>query len=1852
MELTPLVGEVDAAPAGFTPLTGEVDQAAPEPSGLLRRAVADPALGLLKGAVGVPEAAVGLADLVTGGYAGKGAEALGFQPKKAKEIISTWQSPELQQAQQEVQAAKGFIPTVQKMVENPSTIVDAALESAPSMLGGAGVARGVLKVVPKVATSVAAGIGEGVFAAGQSAEQVRQQADDGTLSLKQTILPIVSGAITGAIGVAGGVAAKKFNIGDVDVLLAGGSGAAANKNLLRRIAEGAFSEGLLEELPQSAQEQVAQNLALNKPWNEGVAEAAASGMLVGGLMGVSANLRPKSEAAPDPLTQINAALLEAVNPNTDTTISDALEINAQNDAAATATELAPRVVEQAIEDDKAQEALALANDELARQLDLPDLSTPVDNTTEPTPEPFPETVDPETGEVTQNPLDALKPYKNKEAAYKEIKKRGQLETHETAVRSDGKTVIVEKAKPVISEPAIVLSDVAQAEVGEKVEAPKTQNVTPGGKPVKVAENEVVALNAEGTQAVWAWESQKGEVFKTYADVNDDGSVDIFSPGIEEVDRISAATAFRAAGLNVVDSKGQPYAFGGEFKNLERKDDGRANTPRDTEKASGSADAGRRVQDQLAPLSLRPAAERLGLLNKVLINPKTNKVYPAGAFQESADSTLRGRLAEIAGVFGHDVTLLADIPDGHFDGGVWAADRKNIYISESVESPHLAILGHEIAHQMERNNRPLYLELAQAFIALKDNAGFISYMQEFHDITVDANGELDVPARITEEWVGDVLGQSMSKQAFWDLFYEEQPSLAARIAQYIHDLIESVKDVLFTGRVLKSAKTIKDLKAVDSEAVRILKKYAIAQKGATDGKDTRGVRTRFFETEKAGVVAEGGLASTFRNPDLDSVKFAARISNPSSQTAVSTALNSWFTGGTKNMLKDVLDKTMRFIMPTDRTITMAASQANYAPIKKLLEQYKNQRQGKAGEIQAAMGDAQHVVKLIDKAFPDTKALSDLVFKATEYQLHSDGAASGWTQETWEKSGHTDKTLVEAQAELTQMYRKFTPAQKVAHKAMIDQIQAVYLKGREAALAPWKQAHGNALFNQAEAYLEKEDPAESQEVKDLATTVKLINDRFPMLKGDYMPLMRFGGFSVRTVQMDENGELGKRVRTEFFDSQQDAITYTDRINNNPDNGLHAVLETTQSLGERNAVNIPAAMIDKLKAAAEARGVDGEALAQLIQDAEALRINMMPRTSTSGHKLKREGVEGYSTNVLKVFASYVRDHANANAGLIHGTKIEQTFRDMGNQIKAYTSETGYDPKAAIDMDRIYKHLYENERTASREKINGFVQGLGKASFLWYLSSPSIWAVQWSQPFMVTIPKMAAKYGYSKAFKAYTQAAKQYLHGDFSDEKIDTFNRDNNFIGDKIFDLLTRSREEVGAKKVALEREIKGLFEGVTDVKNRRLVILKVLSLQGRIDLSASHSLQDLAAATNAGDRFVDKMSQGGQHIMDKAGFFMQHSETGSRRAAAIASFEMAVEKEGFVGANDYAADIINDTLFDFDSANRGKAWQGNTGHILGQFQFFRMHMLGKMIQLVKDSWKGQTPAQQKESRKELAYMLGTSFALAGAGGTPLALAFGNTLSTALWGALAFMFGDDDDPWDPKRDFEMAVRESLGDVGGSVVLKGLPSLIGMDISQRIGLGGMGDVVMGDPPAGVSGTAKANWYAGRLLGPAWGMVSDTMRASDALSQGDIAKAIQYSSPKVLRDFVKTYEMGEHGVQGGGKTILKAEDVNAYSYALMMVGINPLDVSLASEESRYLKNLSTSLSSRRSGLIKDLASATADGDLEAKEEAIEKLNKWSAVNPKLRVTAQELATGIKKERKKRDGTLTKKEQLIKAEYGA
>lgn len=276
--------------------------------------VRDAAAWAAKGAVAVPEAVVGLADIATGGRAGKLLEneggAVGFRPKQAREAINEWHSDATKEAQRKFQEAEGLGGKFQAAIENPSSIVGAVVESLPAMGAGGVVARGLgaatrLGQAGAKGVAAAGALGEGIVGAGSAAEQIRQETDDGLLSPGQTAAAAATGAATAGLGYAGGRVAQRLGIGDAETMLAQGNKgiakqfaddaatAATNplvqqravKSIPAQVIQGAISEGFLEELPQSVAEQIFQNLALGKDWSEDVDTAVVLGTLSGAAMG-------------------------------------------------------------------------------------------------------------------------------------------------------------------------------------------------------------------------------------------------------------------------------------------------------------------------------------------------------------------------------------------------------------------------------------------------------------------------------------------------------------------------------------------------------------------------------------------------------------------------------------------------------------------------------------------------------------------------------------------------------------------------------------------------------------------------------------------------------------------------------------------------------------------------------------------------------------------------------------------------------------------------------------------------------------------------------------------------------------------------------------------------------------------------------------------------------------------------------------------------------------------------------------------------------------------------------------------------------------------------------------------------------------------------------------------------------------------------------------------------------------------------------------------------------------------------------------------------------------------------------
>ena len=310
----------------------------PPKSSVLRRA-ADVPIGLAKGLVDLPKAALGLADIATGGYAGEGATAILDAMGRASDAVGlpAWARPsqwsdqlrnlysketkenlaavgeKAKTAESEAkdsgsgpmgQIAASAGGAIKGLASNPGALIPLAAENYGGMkVIAMGTAKLLAPLSKSLDTAVKAGsmtaeeanaalgkaaikyaaAGEGVLTSGQVSSGI--STDDPSADFAHRLAAVIAGATTA--GITRG-AAKIPGLGDVEASMATkslGKATGFQGSLPARVGKGALSEGVIQELPQSGQEQALQNIGASKPWQQGVGEQAIEGMAAGGALG-------------------------------------------------------------------------------------------------------------------------------------------------------------------------------------------------------------------------------------------------------------------------------------------------------------------------------------------------------------------------------------------------------------------------------------------------------------------------------------------------------------------------------------------------------------------------------------------------------------------------------------------------------------------------------------------------------------------------------------------------------------------------------------------------------------------------------------------------------------------------------------------------------------------------------------------------------------------------------------------------------------------------------------------------------------------------------------------------------------------------------------------------------------------------------------------------------------------------------------------------------------------------------------------------------------------------------------------------------------------------------------------------------------------------------------------------------------------------------------------------------------------------------------------------------------------------------------------------------------------------------
>ena len=221
-----------------------------------------------------------------------------------------------------------------------------------------------------------------------------------------------------------------------------------------------------------------------------------------------------------------------------------------------------------------------------------------------------------------------------------------------------------------------------------------------------------------------------------------------------------------------------------------------------------------------------------------------------------DSETSLRLKEIGGVFGQDVVIFKD--SSSVQTGIRGASVPTIehvvFMEGSAEreKPYLFVLGHELLHRMRSEDLKAYKQFQEYLLDdLQEDA--IPRYRENLDRRTGGDGTV---ARMSDEAIleeigADLVGKRLTEESFWAKMADERPSLFARVAQLVRDLLDRVT-AAFRADPLPAA-WVKDFDAIrghiDTMMGRWAEKNAWRQQRENTDRTLSGATSPVVESKK-------------------------------------------------------------------------------------------------------------------------------------------------------------------------------------------------------------------------------------------------------------------------------------------------------------------------------------------------------------------------------------------------------------------------------------------------------------------------------------------------------------------------------------------------------------------------------------------------------------------------------------------------------------------------------------------------------------------------------------------------------------------------------------------------------------------------------------------------------------------------------------------------------------------------------------------------------------------------------------------------------------------------------------------
>jgi hypothetical protein len=665
----------------------------------------------------------------------------------------------------------------------------------------------------------------------------------------------------------------------------------------------------------------------------------------------------------------------------------------------------------------------------------------------------------------------------------------------------------------------------------------------------------------------------------------------------------------------------------------------------------------------------------------------------------------------------------------------------------------------------------------------------------------------------------------------------------------------------------------------------------------------------------------------------------------------------------------------------------------------------------------------------------------------------------------------------------------------------------------------------------------------------------------------------------------------------------------------------------------------------------GLSDEAISAAMLNFQQTMFELLPEGHILKSGLKAKLAPGYEEDMRAVFARTARSSAHALARLFYTQNLATAMREL----KKSGDHGNQEGKALYNamMTRTSALMQADDSPLARvlHKISAFSL-LG--------ASPAFLVVNLHQIPLVTLPRLAAEYAAATKLP-WTQAGK----------------------------LVTR----------ALLQAFKETKSGITWTTTAGKGGLMTGDSEGRVEFDHAkmnhlapkeqrylRHLDKLGQLGSTMEMYLSAESDTGfgrlRNITRTLNTPVQAGEIMNRSTAGLAAFRlgMAMYQGDAAKATEFADQIVKNTQVNYAASNAPQFMLGGgliskpLAHLVFQFWKYRQQMLFNTFDAIQKAYFASGISDEEKRAARLAWKgqfaltmltagifeaplisggLGAASLLAGLGVLPavgglgvagMMRAKGKSTTAATVGGLAagaalMALGSggagDDEPPDFERDIRNFLADAIGPEAAEIASKGIWSLVGLDLSKRLGMGDLANPVSFAKFTGSSGRDDAAAGALSFFGAPGSVAADWVQGIYELGDGEYRKAFTDLVPlKGIKDLLRAYGVWTEGLTTKtGEVVKGPESFSTPELLARAAGFQPLKMTRYYEGNSAVQTAFKHVTSARKKAIGTYAQAVLAGD--DLDSALERIRQFNESHPEktLRITGETLHKAVQTRRK-------------------